>query len=62
MRNISIELKANTDDVTGIDRSINTMRESINANAAFIEEMAATSQDMSAFTNNLNKIVDKFKV
>lgn len=62
IKGLSIELKRNTNGVVEVDKAVNNIRDTINSNAAFIEEMAATSQEMANHTNGLHNDVDKFKV
>ncbi|GEM_PF-2185773 len=62
IRSVAAELKKNTDGVADVDRAVNGIRDTMNTNAAFIEEMAATSQEMATHTDRLRRDVEKFRV
>ncbi len=62
MRAVAGELKKHTEGVADVDRAVNGIRDTMNTNAAFIEEMAATSQEMANHTDRLRRDVEKFKV
>ncbi len=62
IRAVAAELKKNTVGVADVDRAVNGIRDTMNTNAAFIEEMAATSQEMATHTDRLRHDVEKFKV
>ncbi len=59
---LSEEISRNSKDVTLMDQAVGVIRDSINSNAAFIEETAATSREMKDVSVGLNDDIKKFIV
>jgi len=56
------ELRDNTQMIEQIDKAVESVRNIINENASYIEEMAAASEDMANHVKSLNVEVKRFKV
>jgi len=56
------ELRNNTEMIEQIDKAVENIRNIINENAAYIEEMAAASEDMANHVKSLHGEVTRFKV
>ncbi|MFO7735027.1 MAG: methyl-accepting chemotaxis protein [bacterium] len=59
---LSEELKTNTSEVSSVDKDISTIQSTLNNNAAYVEEVASSTQGMSHHTKLLLENMKKFKV